>query len=345
MRLSAARLSQVAIGAAWGMGAAGLLVGHLRLPDPLALYLAAAVLAGVAAALLPDSAALAHPALAVLAAACGLLMARLPEPTFYLLVPLMVAAAVWPLRPPGVPESLPRVVPAWALPVTFVLAAAVFFVQSANRFWSFGAGSKDLGLFYQTHWLIAHGLPPLNTVMGMHALADHMELLDWVVAPLLRIHDSPATLLLVQAVALASAVFPLFWMGRRLLESSRAGFALAWAWLLAPDVHLGVMFDYNPTQLGAAALVWTAWALTCRGLVASLVAALVACLAKENICLYVALMAVVLAVRVVPWRRAVAVAALALAVFAVEMLVLSPKFRAGGFRHWEQYEDLGGTPA
>ncbi|HET8648375.1 MAG TPA: DUF2079 domain-containing protein, partial [Vicinamibacteria bacterium] len=41
----------------------------------------------------------------------------------------------------------------------------------------------------------------------------------------------------------------------------------------------------------------------------------------------------------------VAVAALALAVFAIEMLVLSPKFRAGGFRHWEQYEDLGGTPA
>jgi uncharacterized membrane protein len=345
VRTAAGRLERAAVGAAWGTGAAGLLVGHLRLPEPGALYALAALAAAVAALLLPDSEALEHPALAVLAAACGLLMARWPEPAFYLLVPLMVAAAVWPLRPPGVPESLPRAVPPWAVAATFGAACAVFFVQSANRYWDFGAGSKDLGLFYQTHWLIARGLPPVNTVMGMHALADHMELLDWAVAPLLRIHDSAATLLFVQAVALASAVFPLFWMGRRVLESSRAGFALAWAWLLAPDMHLGLMFDYNPTQLGAAALLWTAWALTCRRLPAALLAALVACLSKENVCIYVAVVAAVLGLRLAPWRRALAVAVLAAGVFALEMLVLAPRFRAGGFRHWEQYEDLGGTPA
>jgi uncharacterized membrane protein len=337
------RLQHAAIGAAWGIGGAGLLVGHLRLADPAALYGVAAVAAALAALLLPDTEALRHPALALLAAACGLLMARVPEPTFYLLVPLMVAAAAWPLRPPGVPESMPRAVPAWVVLATFVMAAAAFFIQSANRYWSFGAGSKDLGLFYQTHWLIAHGLPPLNTVMGMHALADHMELIDWAVAPLLRLHDSPATLLFVQAVALASAVFPLFWMGRRVLESSRAGFALALCWLLAPDMHMGLMFDYNPTQLGAAALIWTAWALTCRGVVAALLAAGVACLTKENTCLYVAVVAAVLALRVAPWRRAAAVVALSLGLFALEMGVLFPRFREGGFRHWE-YEELGETP-
>jgi uncharacterized membrane protein len=340
----AERLQHLAVGAAWGIGAAGLVVGHLRLQEPAAAYAVAAVLSVLAALLLPGTEALRHPGLAVLAAGCGLLMARFPEPTFFLLVPLMVAAAVWPLRPPGVPESMPRAVPSWAVVATFVIAAAVFFAQSANRYWSFGAGSKDLGLFYQTHWLIAHGLPPVNTVMGMHALADHMELVDWAVAPLLRVHDSPATLLFVQAVALASAVFPLFGMGRRVLESTRAGYALALVWLLAPDMHMGLMFDYNPTQLGAAALIWTAWALTCRGLVAALAAALVACLTKENTCLYVAVTAAVLALRVAPWRRALAVVALALGLFALEMGVLFPRFREGGFRHWE-YEELGETPA
>jgi uncharacterized membrane protein len=148
----------------------------------------------------------------------------------------------------------------------------------------------------------------------------------------------------VQAVALASAVFPLFWMGRRVLESSRAGFALAWAWLLAPDMHLGLMFDYNPTQLGAAALIWTAWALTCRGLPAALAAALVACLTKENTCLYVAVTAAVLGLRVAPRRSAAAVVLLSLGLFAFEMGVVFPRYREGGFRHWE-YEDLGETPA
>jgi uncharacterized membrane protein len=171
-----------------------------------------------------------------------------------------------------------------------------------------------------------------------------MELLDWVVAPLLWIHEGPETLLLVQALALASAVFPLFWMGRAVLESSRAGLTLAVAWLLAPDMHLGLMFDYNPTQLGAAGLLWTAWALTCRGLPAALAAALVTCLSKENTCLYLAVMAGVLGWRAARRRNAVAVMALALGVFVLEMAVVFPRFRPGGFRHWE-YEDLGDTPA
>jgi len=341
---AARRLQDVAVGAAWGLGAAGLVAGHLRLEAPWPLFAAAAVMGAVAALAVPAAEALRHPLLAQAAAVCGLMMIRLPEPTFFLLVPLLVAAAAWPLRPPGVPETLPRAVPDWAAPATFALAAAVFFVQSAGRYRGYGAGAKDLGLFYQTHWLIAHGFPPLNTVMGMHALADHMELIDWLVAPFLWIHDGPATLLFVQAVALASAVFPLFWMGRRVLESSRAGLALSWAWLLAPDMHLGLMFDYNPTQLGCAALLWAAWALTCRGWPAALITALLACLSKENTCLYLAVTAVVLGLRVAPRRRAFTVAGLALVLFALEMGVLFPRFRSGGFRHWE-YEELGDTPA
>src|SRR5688572_4159912 len=113
-----------------------------------------------------------------------------PEPAFFLLVPLVVASVFWPLSPPAAPPPpLPRALPSWTLSAVFALAASVFFVQSAGRYWSYGAGAKDLGLFYQTHWLIAHGHPPLNTVMGMHALADHMEWLDFLVAPLLRVHD------------------------------------------------------------------------------------------------------------------------------------------------------------
>jgi uncharacterized membrane protein len=255
-------------------------------------------------------------------------------------VPLVAAAVAWPLAPADAgPEPLRRALPGWVLPALFVLGAALFFIQSAGRYWAYGAGSKDLGLFYQTHWLIAHGLPPLNTVMGMHALADHMELLDYVVAPLLRLHDGPETLLFVQAVAAASAVFPLAWMGLRVLESSRTGLALAVAWVLAPDLHAGVMFDYNPMLIGGSALIWVAWALLCRGWGASIAAALVASLAREDLCLYVAALAGVLALRGAPWRRAAGVAALALALFALEVLVLFPRFRAGGFRHWEQFAE------
>jgi uncharacterized membrane protein len=329
-RLGAARLRLAAVGAAWGVGAAGLLVGHLRSPDAIP-PLAMGALAGAGLALIrPRWTALDHPVAAWVAAAAGVLMARLPEPTFFLLVPLVAAAVGWPV---GTADPEERRAPRWALPATFLAAVLVFFFQSAHRHWTFASGSQDLGLFYQTHWLIAHGRPPVDTVIGMHALAGHMGLIDYAVAPLLRVYDGAETLLLVQSVAVASAVFPLAWLGARLLGSSAAGLVLGWAWLLAPDLHLGLMSGYNPTQLGAAGLLWTAWALLVRGPAAALLIGLATCLARQSFCLYVAILALVLARRGAG-RRGVFVAAMAVALFA---------FRPGGFRHAD-YEELAETP-
>jgi uncharacterized membrane protein len=338
------RTAAAGCGAAWGLAAAGLLLAHLRQPASLATLGGAAAVGAMLAALFPRSDAWRRPLLALGAGAAGALAAFVPEPTFFLLAPMVAAGAFWPFRTSTAPDGIPRALPAWLVPALFGVATAVLFLQSANRYWGFGAGSKDLGLFFQTHWLIAHRLPPQNTVMGMHALADHMELLDYLVAPLLLVHDGPETLLFVQALAVASAVFPLFWMGRHLLESSRAGVALALVWLLAPDLHLGVMFDYNPTLLGAAGILWTAWALFCSRTRVAVPIALLACLSKENTCLYVVVLGGVAALRGVPRRRALGVAAAAAALFVIEMTVLFPRFRSGGFRHWE-FEDLGDTPA
>jgi hypothetical protein len=285
--------------------------------------------------------ALRHPVMAVLAALCGAVMVIAPEPTFFLLVPLLAAAMAWPLGPaPPAEAPLPR----WAVPALFVLAAGALFWPSAHRHWTFGSGGRDLGLFYQTHWLMAHGFPLLNTVMGMPVFADHMTFDDFLVAPLLRLHDSATTLLLVQAVAVASGVFPLHALAVRTIARPRVGLGLAAAWVLAPDVHMGVMFDYNQTPLASALLLWTAWALSCRGPVAVLVTVALACGAKSNFCLYVAVIALVLAARgLVRWPRGLAVAGFALAVLTLELAVLFPWFRAGGFRHWE-FEELGAGP-
>jgi uncharacterized membrane protein len=332
---------RAATGALWGLGVAGLITPRIfdaTTGAILAALSAAGALLALAGALPAD--ALRHTGLAATAAACGLGMVWRPEPTFFLLVPLLAAGLAWPFgTPPADEKPLPR----WTLPVLFGLAAVVLFLQSAQRHWSFGSGGMDLGLFYQTYWLIARGLAPDNTLLGMHALGDHMSLDDFLLAPLLNLHDGAETLLLVQAVAVASAVFPLYALGRRFLGRPRGALALPLLWVLSPDVHSGVMFDYNPTPLGSAALLWTAWALACRGPVAVFVTALLACGAKENFCLYVAALALVMAVRLVSWRRAAAVTALALGIFVLEMVVIFPLFRPGGFRHWE-YEELGQRP-
>jgi hypothetical protein len=179
----------------------------------------------------------------------ALVARRVPSPWVFFLVPL-VAACLFP--PLGSNAGATRRRWPWAIGATFLAGASVFFLQSAHRHWQFGSGSRDLGLFYQTHWLMAHGLPAFSTVLGMHAFGDHLTLLDYAIAPILLLRDNADALLLVQALGAASGVFPLFGIGARFTGRGDAGLALAWAWLLAPDLHSGVMFDYNPNQLAAA---------------------------------------------------------------------------------------------
>jgi uncharacterized membrane protein len=330
---------RIATGAMWGLAAGGLLVARLPQATALAVLGLGAVLGAVMARVHPSAEALAHPGLAVVAALCGASMTLVPEPTFFLLVPLVGAALYWPL---GAPSADEKPLPAWAMPALFAAAATVLFWPSAQRHWSFASG-RDLALFYQTQWLMAHGQPLLNTVIGMPPFADHLTLDDFLMAPLLRLHDSAVTLLFVQAVAVASAVFPIHALTVRLVGRPRLGGGLAVAWVLAPDVHMGVMFDFNPTPLASALILWTAWALVLRGPVAVVVLTLVACAAKTNIAVYVAVLALTLSLRAIDWRRGAAVATLAVAIAVLELAVVFPWFRAGGFRHWK-YEELGDSP-
>jgi uncharacterized membrane protein len=179
--------------------------------------------------------------------------------------------------------------------------------------------------------------------MGMHMLADHMDLIDYLVAPLVRLGSGPEVLLLVQALVTASAVFPLYALGAR-LAGPAAGLTAAAAFVLAPDVQMGVMFDYNPSVLGSALLLWAAYGMVMCGPLAATAFVLLACASKENFTLYVATLALTLPLlRLASWRRAAAFAGLALLVFGLEMVVLFPAFREGGFRHWE-FEELGESP-
>jgi uncharacterized membrane protein len=336
------RAQDGATGALFGLGAGALVVPRLGSSGMLVAVSLCALCGAAAGLRFRQWPALQHPGAALLCALAGLAMFRFPEPAFFLLVPLVAAQVAWPVdKAPSVDDRIPR----GAVPASFFVAACVFFLQSANRHWQFASGSKDLGLFVQQHWLIAHGYVPFNTIMGMHMLADHMTFIDFLIAPLLLLRGGGAeTLLLVQAVGVASAAFPLFGLGRRYL-GDRAGLALAWTWLLSPEVHMGVLFDYNQSPLGSALLLWTAWALALRGVVAVLLTALLACACKTNFPLYVAVLGLVLPLlRLSTWRRGAAVAALALSLFGLEIAVLSPMFREGGFRHWE-FEDLGETPA
>lgn len=91
----------------------------------------------------------------------------------------------------------------------------------------------------QAMWLLREGAGTAVTLAdGHHVLAPHLSLLLWPIAQLTRALPAQTTLLVVQAVALGSAVVPLWRLARR-VANLRAGAActLLAAYALYPAVH------------------------------------------------------------------------------------------------------------
>ena len=265
--------------------------------------------------------------------------------------PLLAVALVWTLWPEA------EVAGRWlgrrtahaalrsrgALPFAAALAcAALIFVQSYRRYWWFGAGGKDLGLFHQTVWLLSQLEKPFNTVMGLHAFADHLEFTDVAVAPLMWVWPDAGALLLFQALVVGAGAIPVFELARRKLDSRFAAAALVGVYLFGIDLQQAVMFDFNPTTVGAGIIPWVVLAFERdRPWVFGITLAALA-LTKENLVLYGLGLCLTLAAGSTRRRLPLAAAAALAVFFAVEMKVIFPIFADAGFRHL-RFEAMGGS--
>ncbi|MBI5508734.1 MAG: DUF2079 domain-containing protein [Deltaproteobacteria bacterium] len=219
--------------------------------------------------------------------------------------------------------------------------ALVIFLQSYRRYWWFGAGGKDLGLFHQSVWLLSRFEAPHNTVMGLHAFADHLEFIDVLLAPVMWIWADAGALLLCQALIVAAGAVPIFLLGRRHLGSGIAAAAMVAVYLIGIDLQQAYMFDFNPTTCGAGLLPWVVWAFEReRPILFALFLVLVA-LTKENLVLYGLGLCLTLACGV-RRRLPLAAAALLAGFFVLEMKVIFPLFAPEGFRHL-RFEAMGGS--
>ena len=200
-------------------------------------------------------------------------------------------------------------------------------------------------MFHQSVWLLSRFESPDNTVMGMNAFADHVELIDLAAAPLQWIWPSAGALLLFQALLVGLGAVPVFELARGKLGRRSAAAALALVYLLAVDVQNAVMFDWNPTTCGVAFIPWVVWAFERERpvLFGFFLAALA--LSKENLVLYALALCLTLAIGHPARKRpALAAAAILALVFVVEMKLVLPWFRPEGFRHL-RFAALGQSPA
>lgn len=276
--------------------------------------------------------------------------AHLLLPAFALLVLLILLASLR-LCPESCAAPVERIEKILAKPwMPFVVAALVafwYFILSYYRHHEFGSGSRDMGLFFQSVWLLSTGHAPLNTLIfiptanhSVNAFADHLEFIDFLMVPLVWIWRDAGALLLGQALIVGSGVAALMRIVQRRSQNSLASLWMGAAYFVSLPIAQAVQFDWNPTTLALGFLLWAFDFADRRRYGGMLVALLLVGLCKENLLLYVAAFGLYLALEGHSLRLAFAIMGLSGILFVVEIKLIFPLFRAQGFRHF-YFHQLG----
>lgn len=216
--------------------------------------------------------------------ACGLVFALL----------LVYARKGWdnsPVPKPGRQKSFA------AASLTAALAIGFFLLVSAwtvGRVYSFSTPTYDFGIFAQMfHSMKTTGLP-ITTVERDGALshfAVHVSPIYYLLLPFYMIVPKPATLQVLQAAVLASAVIPLYLIGKRHDLPPLMRTALCALLLLYPAYAGGTSYDIHENAFLTPLILWLFYALDCRNIPLTALFSALTVMVKEDAAVYVAVIA------------------------------------------------------
>jgi uncharacterized membrane protein len=109
-----------------------------------------------------------------------------------------------------------------------------------------GTFSYDVGLYDQGIWLLSRGHAPFVTLMGRNLFGDHASFILLLLVPFYWVIPGTSTLLVLQAMAVAAAAIPLYFLAKHVLESSELAFIFGIVWLLNPAVNGTNLENFHP---------------------------------------------------------------------------------------------------
>ena len=192
-------------------------------------------------------------------------------------------------RPASTPPVAPSAAAPWRDPylwalLTLALLYAILFTHLA---WELHAGMRthrsDLGQIDQAVWNSSRGRWLAQTDNGFEStrLTDHVEPILVLISPIFWVWDDVRALLLLQAVAAAAGVIPLYFLAvnqcekllspheRRQIWRSEPvqqmvrplAFALGVAYLLAPPLQSALLTEFHAAPLAVPLILWAFWAV------------------------------------------------------------------------------------
>ena len=189
---------------------------------------------------------------------------------------------------------------AWAAAAVTVAFFVLVGLWTACRVFSFSTPTFDFGIFAQMfHSMKTTGLP-ITTVERDGALshfAVHVSPIYYLLLPFYMIVPHPATLQVLQAAVLASAVIPLWLLGKQHNLKPGVRFLLCLLLLLYPAYAGGTSYDIHENAFLTPLLLWLFYGIDRRNGIVTAVAAVLTLMVKEDAAVYVAVVALYLLLR------------------------------------------------
>jgi uncharacterized membrane protein len=223
-----------------------------------------------------------------------------------------------------------------AITATYVVYVSL---HTIRHHYSLGTSAYDLGIHENFLWNTIHGEFFQSSIEGGSHLGVHTSLVILLIAPLYALAPATETLLVIQAVLIGGAAWPLYETVRRETDSRWSALTVAVLWLAHPGVQGANFYDFHaiafaPVLLFLTVFMWRSgrwtWFWVCVVLLLTV---------KEDMGFVVAALGAVLVLDGRARHGAATIAAGAVAYLALQHGVIS-HFSGGGHSYTWYYQQI-----
>ncbi len=143
------------------------------------------------------------------------------------------------------------------------IACGYFVARKLHQYAAFQVAG-ELADFESIVWNTLQGRFFLKSPAQISFFSEHFSPILLVLAPLYALFRSPVVLLIVQAVAAAAAVIPLYLLAVRWLKSDAIATAVSVAYIVSWLVQRGLMYDFHMEIFYPVLFLWALWASAAR---------------------------------------------------------------------------------
>ena len=172
----------------------------------------------------------------------------------------------------------------------FIIYTVIISWASILRFNIFAAASFDFGIFAQMFESMARNGTQITTVernMELSHFAIHISPIFYVLLPFYMIFRVPESLLVMQAVLIASGVYPLALIARKFEFSNIQIVFISLAYFFYPTLTGGAFFDFHENKFLTVLVLWLLYFIITKRYIWMYVFAALTLGVKEDAFLYV----------------------------------------------------------